>query len=70
MASKWMFGCELGFTQGTCNQYERDPQSRGATQQMGGCASCKHRRAYNSQTAMAEAAHTDARHGIDARIKL
>ncbi len=43
MPSVWLFGCKKGLSQGTCGKYKKDPNSRGASQRMGGCASCAHR---------------------------
>jgi hypothetical protein len=52
--SSWVFSCEKGLAQGSCQSYELDPSSRGAAQGIGGCASCKHRVPYNSETENAE----------------
>jgi hypothetical protein len=58
--SVWLFGCRLGLAQGTCGKRKHDPKSRGASQRMGGCASCKHRTSANQRTAQAEGEYASA----------
>ena len=51
--SNWMFACSKSKSQQECTEYERDPLSRGADQQIDGCPSCIHRVPYNAATEVA-----------------
>lgn len=52
--SNWIFGCRLGLAQKTCARYVKDPRSRGATSDLGGCPSCTHRLPANVETEAVE----------------
>jgi len=54
--SKWLFSCKLGRAQSTCTDREYDATARGANR-WGGCPSCVHREAANTQTQIAETYH-------------
>ncbi len=57
MTTEWEFDCQLGLYQEACGKMrERDAKSRGARVNLGGCPSCKHRKAgVGSPTAQREA---------------
>lgn len=57
MASTWMYGCEKGLQQDTCDKYKADEESRGHNEGWNGCPSCTHREPANTATATADAGH-------------